>query len=62
MKKQKKKDAREQSTRQLMGIDGITDYSVATRMGELVFSLSNPRTFPSCRIPAWGHGSMPCSM
>ena len=25
-RKQKKKDAREQSTRQLMGIDDITDY------------------------------------
>ena len=40
MKKQKKKDAHEQSTRQLMGIDDITDYSIATRMGELVFFLS----------------------
>ena len=36
-RKQKKKDAREQSTRQLMGIDVITDYGIATRMGELVF-------------------------
>ena len=32
-RKQKKKDAREQSTRQLMGIDDITDYGIATRMG-----------------------------
>ena len=31
-RKQKKKDAREQSTRQLMGIDVITDYGIATRM------------------------------
>ena len=29
-RKQKKKDAREQSTRQLMGIDDITAYSIAT--------------------------------
>ena len=33
-RKQKKKDAREQSTRQLMGIDDITDYGIATRMGQ----------------------------
>ena len=31
-RKQKKKDAREQSTRQLMGIDDITDYGIATRI------------------------------
>ena len=42
MKKQKKKDAHEQSTRQLMGIDDITDYSIATRMGELVFFIIKP--------------------
>lgn len=41
-KKQKKKDAHEQSTRQLMGIDNITDYSIATRMGELVFFIIKP--------------------
>ena len=41
-RKQKKKDAREQSTRQLMGIDDITDYSIATRMGELVFFIIKP--------------------
>lgn len=41
-RKQKKKDAREQSTRQLMGIDEITDYSIATRMGELVFFIIKP--------------------
>ena len=41
-KKQKKKDAHEQSTRQLMGIDDITDYSIATRMGELVFFIIKP--------------------
>ena len=41
-RKQKKKDAREQSTRQLMGIDEITDYGIATRMGELVFFIIKP--------------------
>ena len=41
-RKQKKKDAREQSTRQLMGIDDITDYGIATRMGELVFFAITP--------------------
>ena len=41
-RKQKKKDAREQSTRQLMGIDVITDYGIATRMGELVFFAIKP--------------------
>ena len=41
-RKQKKKDAREQSTRQLMGIDEITDYGIATRMGELVFFAIKP--------------------
>ena len=42
-RKQKKKDAREQSTRQLMGIDDITDYGIATRMGELVFFAIKPK-------------------
>ena len=41
-RKPQKKDAREQSTRQLMGIDDITDYSIATRMGELVFFIIKP--------------------
>lgn len=41
-RKQKKKDAHEQSTRQLMGIDDITDYGIATRMGELVFFAIKP--------------------
>ena len=47
-RKQKKKDAREQSTRQLMGIDEITDYSIATRMGELVFFINQT---PPQRVP-----------
>ena len=41
-RKPQKKDAREQSTRQLMGIDDITDYGIATRMGELVFFAVKP--------------------
>ena len=31
-----------QSTRQLMGIDGITDYSLCTKFGELVFFIIQP--------------------
>ena len=41
-RKQKKKDAREQSTRQLMGIDDFTDYGIATRLGNLVFFAIKP--------------------
>ena len=41
-RKQEKKDAREQSTRQLMGIDDFTDYGIATRMGNLVFFAIKP--------------------
>ena len=41
-RKKKKSSAREQSTRQLMGIDNITDYSIATRMGDLVFFAVKP--------------------
>ena len=39
-RKQKKKDAH--STRQLMGIDEIKDYCIATRMGDLVFFIIKP--------------------
>lgn len=42
MSKKKKADAREQSTRQLMGIEGITNYSIATKMGDLVFFIIKP--------------------
>ena len=38
----KKKDNSAQSTRQLMGIDGIKDYCIATRMGDLVFFIIKP--------------------
>ena len=41
-RRQEKKDAREQSTRQLMGIDDFTDYGIATRMGNLVFFAIKP--------------------
>ena len=41
-RKQKKKDARKQSTRHLMGIDDFTDYGIATRMGNLVFFAIKP--------------------
>ena len=38
----KKKDNAGQSTRQLMGIDGIRDYCIATGMGDLVFFIIKP--------------------
>ena len=41
-RRQKKKDVREQSARQLMGIDDFTDYGIATRMGNLVFFAIKP--------------------
>ena len=38
----KKKDKSAQSTRQLMGIDSVKDYCIATRMGDLVFFIIKP--------------------
>ena len=38
----KKKDKSAQSTRQLMGIDSVKDYYIATRMGDLVFFIIKP--------------------
>lgn len=38
----KKKSEGNQSTRQLMGIDAIRDYCIATRMGDLVFFIIKP--------------------
>lgn len=38
----KKKSERNQSTRQIMGIDSIKDYCIATRMGDLVFFIIKP--------------------
>lgn len=61
-RKQKKKDAREQSTRQLMGINEITDYGIATRMGELVFFIIKPTNISVLPDAGVGAGSMPCSM
>ena len=43
-KAQKKEIRQRQSTRQLMGIDRLTDYSVKTPKGELVFFLVRPDT------------------
>ena len=37
-----KKDKSAQSTRQLMGIDSVKDYCIATRMGDLVFFIIKP--------------------
>ena len=48
----KKKDKSAQSTRQLMGIDSVKDYCIATRMGDLVFFIIKPTTSASCRTPA----------
>ena len=38
----KKKDKSAQSTQQLMGIDSVKDYCIATRMGDLVFFVIKP--------------------
>lgn len=38
----KKKSEGNQSTRQLMGIEAIRDYCIATRMGDLVFFIIKP--------------------
>jgi len=38
----KKKNEGNQSTRQLMGIEAIRDYCIATRMGDLVFFIIKP--------------------
>lgn len=54
-RKQKKKDAREQSTRQLMGIDDFTDYGIATRMGNLVFFAIKPTNISA--LPGSGVGA-----
>ena len=54
-RKQRKKDAREQSTRQLMGIDDFTDYGIATRMGNLVFFAIKPTNISA--LPGSGVGA-----
>jgi len=40
--KQKQKDMQKQSTKELMGINGITDYSLKTPNGELVYFIIRP--------------------
>lgn len=42
MSKKQKKDKASRSTRQLMGIEEIKDYCIATRMGNLVFFIIKP--------------------
>ena len=41
-RKQKQKERQKQSTRELMGIDEITDYSLKTPYGELVYFIIHP--------------------
>ena len=41
-RKQKQNDRQKQSTRELMGIDKITDYSLKTPYGELVYFIIHP--------------------
>ena len=60
MSKKQKKDKAARSTRQLMGIEKIKDYCIATRMGNLVFFIIKPPISPSCRIPASAPASMRC--
>ena len=41
-KRQKQKERQKQSTRELIGIDEITDYSIKTPYGELVYFIIHP--------------------
>ncbi|WP_229768653.1 hypothetical protein [Tissierella pigra] len=41
-RKQKQKEKQKQSTRELIGIDEITDYSIKTQYGELVYFIIHP--------------------
>ena len=41
-KKKKKNAEKGLSTKDLMGINGVTDYSIATKMGDLVFFIIKP--------------------
>ena len=41
-RKQKQNEKQKQSTRELMGIDEITDYSLKTPYGELVYFIIHP--------------------
>ena len=42
MSRKKKKRSKDQSTTELMGIDGITEYSICTKLGDLVFFIIKP--------------------
>ena len=42
MSRKKKKDKAAHSTRELMGISDITEYSIATKLGDLVFFIIKP--------------------
>lgn len=42
MSRKKKKDKAAHSTRELMGINDITEYSIATKLGDLVFFIIKP--------------------
>lgn len=42
MKKKQQKEKQDQSTRELIGIDEITDYSIKTSSGELVYLIIHP--------------------
>ena len=41
-KKKSKKGSEGQSTRELMGIKDITEYSIATKLGDIVFFIIKP--------------------
>lgn len=42
MSRKKKRRSKDQSTTELMGIDGITEYSICTKLGDLVFFIIKP--------------------
>lgn len=42
MSRKKKRRSKDQSTTELMGLDGITEYSICTKLGDLVFFIIKP--------------------
>lgn len=42
MSRKMKRRSKDQSTTELMGIDGITEYSICTKLGDLVFFIIKP--------------------
>ena len=42
MKNNRQKEKQKQSTRELIGIDEITDYSIKTTFGELIYFIIHP--------------------